>query len=75
MSNAASYVLISLGVADLTSRAGLATDIGRLFAFWAVGWWALRAGGQFLLGRRWGDRALVAGFAFLAVVHAIAALQ
>jgi hypothetical protein len=75
MSNAASYVLVSLGIADLAARSWLATDVGRLLALWAVGWWVLRAGGQFLLGRRWGDLAIAAGFASLAIVHAIAALQ
>jgi hypothetical protein len=75
MSNAASYLLISLGVVDLTARVWLATDIGRLFAVWAVGWWALRAGGQFLLGRRTGDLAVAVGFASIAVIHVIAALQ
>jgi len=75
MSNAASYVLITLGVADLTARAWLATDVGRLVALWAVGWWALRAVGQLLLGRRAGDLAVAVGFGCLAVVHAIAVLQ
>jgi hypothetical protein len=75
MSNAASYGLITLGAADLAARTWLATDMGRLLAPWAVGWWALRAAGQFVLGRRVGDVAVGALFGWLAVVHAVAALQ
>lgn len=75
MNNAASYVLITLGAADLAARSWLTTDIGRLLALWAVGWWALRAVGQFVLGRRVGDVAVGALFGALAVVHAAAAMQ
>jgi hypothetical protein len=75
MSNAASYVLITLGAADLASRSWLATDVGRLLALWLVGWWALRAAGQFVVGRRVGDVAVGALFGWLAVVHAVAAVQ
>jgi hypothetical protein len=74
MSNAASYVLITLGVADLAAASWLGTDVGRLLAMWAAGWWVLRAGGQFLVGRRWGDFAVAAWFAVLGVLHLAAAL-
>jgi hypothetical protein len=74
MSNAASYVLITVGIADLASAAWLSTDHGRLLATWAAGWWAIRAGGQLLLGRRTGDRLVAAWFAGLAGIHAAAAL-
>jgi hypothetical protein len=74
MSNAASYVLITLGIADLASAAWLSTDPGRLLAVWAAGWWAIRAGGQLLLGRRTGDWLVAAWFAGLAGIHAVAAL-
>lgn len=74
MSNAASYVLITLGIADLASAAWLSTDHGRLLAVWAAGWWAIRAGCQLLLGRRIGDWLVAAWFAGLAGIHAAAAL-
>jgi hypothetical protein len=74
MSNAASYVLITLGVLDLAAASWIGTDPGRLLAIWASGWWVLRAGGQLLLGRRWGDLAVAAWFAGLAGIHAAAAL-
>ena len=73
MSNAASYVLITLGIADLLAATWLSTDHGRVLAVWAAGWWAIRAGGQFVLGRRWGDFAIAAWFACLAGVHLVAA--
>lgn len=74
MSNAASYVLITLGLADLTAASWLGTDHGRLLAIWAAGWWVLRAAGQLLLGRRRGDLAVAAWFTGLGVVHAVAAM-
>lgn len=73
MSNAASYVLITLGIADLMAATWLSTDHGRVLAAWAAGWWILRAGGQFVLGRRRGDVAIAAWFACLAGIHLIAA--
>ncbi|CAN5481872.1 hypothetical protein BH20CHL6_BH20CHL6_03900 [soil metagenome] len=43
MSYAASYVLISVGVADLVWATWLGTPMGRLLAVWICGWWAVRA--------------------------------
>ena len=69
MSNAASYVLVTIGVLDLAWAAGhRAVPIG-IGASWVAGWWALRAGGQFVVGRRRGDVAIAALFAALAIVH------
>jgi hypothetical protein len=74
MSNAASYVLITIGLLDLAWALGWrGVPIG-LGAAWIAGWWAVRAAGQFALGRRSGD-VLVAGlFATLAVAHLVLAL-
>ncbi len=69
MSNAASYVLVTIGVLDLAWAAGhRAIPIG-IAGFWIAGWWALRTGGQFLVGRRQGDVAIAALFAALAIFH------
>lgn len=69
MSNAASYVLLSIGALDLAWAAGhRAVPLG-IGGLWIAGWWALRAGGQFVVGRRRGDFAIAALFAALAVVH------
>jgi hypothetical protein len=69
MSNAASYVLVTIGVLDLAWAAGhRAVPIG-IGAVWIAGWWALRAGGQFVVGRRRGDVAIAALSAALAIVH------
>jgi len=74
MSNAASYVLITLGIADLPASAWVATDAGHLLALWASGWWAIRAGSQLIVGRRIGDFAVAGWFGMLAALHAAAAL-
>lgn len=69
MSNAASYVLVTIGVLDLAWAAGhQAVPIG-IGASWIAGWWALRAGGQVVVGRRPGDVAVAALFVALAIVH------
>ena len=69
MSNAASYVLLSIGAVDLSWASGwrgLPVVGGTL---WIAGWWVLRAAGQFAVGRRPIDIAFVGAFAALAVVH------
>lgn len=69
MSNAASYVLVSVGLLDLAWAAGhRAVPLG-IGGLWIAGWWAIRAGGQFAVGRRRGDVAIAALFAALAVLH------
>lgn len=74
MSNAASYVLITIGTLDLAWAAGDRTLPLAAGAVWIAGWWLLRAGGQFVLGRRVADRRIAAGFAALATVHILAAV-
>jgi hypothetical protein len=74
MSNAASYVLITLGVADLMAATWISTDAGRLLGMWASGWWAIRAASQFIVGRRLGDVIVAGWFVVLAAVHVVAAV-
>jgi hypothetical protein len=74
MSNAASYVLITLGIADLTAPAWVDTNGGHLLAMWAAGWWGIRAASQFIVGRRFGDIVVAGWFGVLAAVHVVAAL-
>jgi hypothetical protein len=74
MSNAASYVLITLGVADLMAATWISTDAGRLLGMWASGWWAIRAASQFIVGRRFGDIVVAGWFGVLAAVHVVAAV-
>ena len=71
--NAASYVLLTLGLADIASAAWLGTDAGRLLALWAAGWWGVRSASQLAFGHRSGDLILVAVFAGLALLHLLAA--
>jgi hypothetical protein len=71
MSNAASYVLITIGVIDLAWAAGDRRLPLGLGAIWIAGWWAIRAGSQAVLGGRRIDLAVAAWFATLAVVHVL----
>lgn len=75
MSNAASYVLVTLGVADLAAPVWIGTDAGRLLTVWAVGWWAIRAAGQLIVGRRGGDVLIAGWFGGLALINVAAALM
>jgi hypothetical protein len=74
MSNAASYVLISVGIIDLAwvgGWRGVPVPIG---AAWIAGWWAVRSGGQLLVGRRAGDLAIAMWFSGLAFLHVVLAV-
>ena len=75
MSNAASYVLVTIGILDLAWAAGWRGVPVVLGATWIAGWWAIRAIGQLALGRRQGDLIVAAWFAALAVVHLVLALS
>jgi hypothetical protein len=69
MSNAASYVLMSIGLIDLAwlgGWRGLPIVGGSL---WIAGWWAIRSGSQLAVGRRPLDLAFVAWFGILAGLH------
>ena len=73
MSNAASYVLVTIGLVDLAWAAGDRTIPIALGAMWIAGWWVLRAGGQFLVGRRRLDVGMAALFLALALGHVVLA--
>ena len=69
MSNAASYVLITVGALDLAWASGWRGVPLTLGAWWIAGWWAVRAIGQFALGRRTGDVLAAIWFGALAAGH------
>jgi hypothetical protein len=73
MNFAASYVLLSVGLADLFAADWLRSNAGRGIALWIAGWWIVRAVSQLWLGRRRGDVLLVAWFLALAALHAVVA--
>ena len=74
MNHATSYVLVSIGLFDLAGYFWLRTGAGRLLTLWIAVWWLIRAGSQFYLGNRSGDRWIAAGFAFLAGAQALACI-
>jgi hypothetical protein len=74
MSNAASYALITIGIIDLGWAFGRPPVPMATVAWWVAGWWAVRAGSQLTLGRRWGDLVVVGAFAGVALVHVVFAL-
>jgi hypothetical protein len=69
MSNAASYVLVSIGLVDLLWAAGWRGLPLAGAALWIAGWWAIRAGSQLVVGRRPSDLAFTAWFGALAALH------
>lgn len=75
MSNAASYVLITIGIVELAWVAGWRGLPIALGATWIAGWWAIRAASQFALGARAGDMAVALWFAALALGHLVLAFS
>ena len=71
MNHAASYTLVSIGLLDLFAYRWLGTEVGRWLLLWIAGWWFLRAGSQLYMGRRRGDWWILAGFAWLGIVHLV----
>jgi hypothetical protein len=69
MSNSASYVLLTIGAIDLAWAAGWRGLPIAPAALWIAGWWAIRSGSQFAVGRRHLDIAFAAWFAALALLH------
>ena len=74
MNSAVTFVLLSIGVADICHEAWLKGVYGRVIAFWIAGWWLLRAIEQRHLGFRAFDCAVAVGFSVLAAVHVLAGL-
>jgi hypothetical protein len=69
MSNAASYVLISIGAVDLAWASGWRGFSLVGGAWWIAGWWAIRSASQLTIGRRSSDLAFAGWFVGLAVLH------
>jgi hypothetical protein len=69
MSNAASYALVTIGLADLAWAAGVDVLPIRPAVVWIAGWWLIRAGGQLAIGRRTIDSLLIVWFGVLAATH------
>ena len=74
MSNAASFVLVSIGLLDLAWATGDRTIPLGVGALWIAGWWGLRAAGQLAVGRRRLDLAIVLPFGALAMLHVATAM-
>ena len=68
MNLAASYGLITIGIALLAAPAWVGTPIGRVLALWIAGWWFVRAAAQLAMGTRRIDVAVMAVFVVLGVV-------
>lgn len=75
MSNAASFVLVSVGLLDLAWAGGFDAVPLLIGALWIAMWWTIRAFGQFALGRRPRDVAAFALFGVLAVLHVAVAVS
>ena len=71
MNHAASYTLVSIGIFDLFAYRWLGAEFGRWLVLWIAVWWFLRAGSQLYMGRRRGDWWILAGFAWLGLVHLV----
>jgi hypothetical protein len=74
MNHAASYTLVSIGIVDLLAYRWLGSEVGRWLLLWIAGWWFLRAGSQLYMGRRAADWWILAGFAWLGLVHLVIAI-
>jgi hypothetical protein len=75
MNHCVSYVILAVGVYDLFAPRWLGTFPGSLTAGAIAGFWFVRAGTQFYLGRRRGDWFVVAWFGILGALHVTAAVQ
>ena len=73
MSNAASYVIVSIGLVDLAWATGWRGVPLVRGAAWIAGWWAVRAVGEWFVGRRAIDLALATLFFALASLHGLIA--
>jgi hypothetical protein len=75
MNHCASYAILAAGVFDLFNSRWLSSSPGSLAAGVIAGFWFVRAGSQFYLGRRRGDWFVFTFFALLGLVHMVAAFQ
>ena len=63
MNLAASYGLITIGIALLAAPAWVGTPAGRVVAIWIAGWWFVRAAAQLAFGTRRIDLVVIVAFA------------
>jgi hypothetical protein len=75
MSNAASVVLVSIGLLDLAWVAGWRGIPLVLGGAWIAIWWLVRAGSQLTIGRRRLDWVFAGWFGVLALVHVAIAVS
>jgi len=75
MSNAASVVLVSIGLLDLAWVAGWRGIPLILGGAWIAIWWLVRAGSQLTIGRRRLDWAFAGWFGVLGLVHVLVGLS
>lgn len=75
MNHCVSYVIFAVGLYDLLAATWVGTFPGALAAGVIAGFWFMRAGTQFYLGRRRGDWFVVAWFGFLGGLHVAAAIR
>ena len=73
MNHCVSYAITASGVFDLFASRWLNTFPGSLAAGTIAGFWCIRAGTQFYLGRRRGDWFVFTWFALIGALHAFAA--
>jgi len=69
-----SLVLISIGAVEVFYPAWLIGQ-AHVMIFWIAGWWLLRAACQLMLGRKWYDWVILAGFAIMGLIHVWIGLQ
>jgi hypothetical protein len=75
MNHCVSYAIVAIGFFDGFAARWLGTFPGALAAGTVAGFWFVRAGTQFYLGRRPGDWFVFVWFSLLGALHIIAAVQ
>ena len=75
MNHCVSYAILATGIFDGFATRWVGTFPGALASCTIAGFWFVRAGTQFYLGRRLGDWFVFAWFGSLGTLHVIAALQ
>ncbi|HEX5223206.1 MAG TPA: hypothetical protein VFZ59_26845 [Verrucomicrobiae bacterium] len=75
MNHCVSYGIVAIGIFDCFAARWLGTLAGALTAGAVAGFWFVRAGTQFYLGRRLGDWFVVVFFTLLGTLHVVAALM
>jgi hypothetical protein len=75
MNHCVSYAIVIAGVFDFFAMKWLGSFSGSVAAVTIGGFWFVRAGSQFYLGRRRGDWLVVGLFGSLGILHVLAALR